>query len=176
MKEVFLGYLQKGESPGPDASWLRNCSQRWFISADCRALLEQRFQRVKLLPYVQPENGVCSLWQPRLNPAAAATCVFHCVCVCVCSCSRTHTRTPVCAVTSEPCSDCVNETVMSLLGEILILSNYRSFSPPSHPLPLPSSAQQGPWTMSNNIQQRRMQINFSLHSPAKQLAAHLQDT
>lgn len=138
MKEIMVpGYAHMGESPGPDASWLRKCSQGWFISADGRALLEQRFQRVKLLPYVQHESGVCSLWQPRLNPAAAATCVFHCVCVCVCS--RTHTRTPVCALTSEPCSDCVNETVMSLLGEILILSNYGSLSPPSlPPTPFPS--------------------------------------
>lgn len=62
------------------------------------------------------------------------------VCSTVCVCVFAHTYpTPVCALTSEPCSDCVNETVMSLLGEILILSNYGSLSPPSlPPTPFPS--------------------------------------
>lgn len=85
---TFLGHLQKGVSTRPDVFRMRNCSQGWFTLADCRAVLEQWFQRVKLLPYVQHENGVCSLWQPRLNPAAAATCVFHSVC----ECARAHTH------------------------------------------------------------------------------------
>lgn len=33
-------------------------------------------EELKLFPYVQFQNGVCSLWQPLLHPAAAATCVF----------------------------------------------------------------------------------------------------
>lgn len=92
---TFLGHLQKGVSTRHGGSWLRNCSQDWFTLADCRALLEQWFQRVKLLPYVQHENGVCSLWQPRLNPAAAATCVFHSVCECVWA--RTHPHARACS-------------------------------------------------------------------------------
>lgn len=160
MKEImFPGYPHMGESPGPDASWLRKCSQGWFISADGKALLEQRFQRVKLLPYVQHESGVCSLWQPRLNPAAAATCVFHCVCVCV----RAHipharVRTDIWTMFRLCQWNCYVFVGGDINSEQLRLP--LPSLPPTHPLSLPSSAQQGPWTMSNNIQQRRMQINL----------------
>lgn len=49
-------------------------------------------QRVKLFPYVQNKNRVCSLWQPLLDPAAAATFVFQGAPTCA-----QHTHVFVCA-------------------------------------------------------------------------------
>lgn len=58
-------------------------------------------------------------------------------------------------------------TRLAFLGKILIHNNFSLLLSHTH---------SWPWTMSNNMQLRRMQINLILCSPAMQPAAHLRDT
>lgn len=146
--------------PPPHSSCWLNQPSYSLLEADCKEL--NCF-------HMSSARTVCSLWQPLLHPAAAATCVFPTcarvrVCVCMHECVGVCTHMRV-LVTPELCPHHVRETNLSLLGEI-----QSSF------FPLLSFARHSPRTMSNNVQLRRMQINLSLHSPAMQLAAHLRDT